>query len=240
MVALGLLVYTQNKEVKSEATTAIVATTTQNTANANILSDLEYKDPSGLFVLSQPVGESFSPITQGDISKDVNKKMGIPGLLTFKVESYDDAKISPSNFFVDYNSCCSGFRYWYDATSKVWLAESFQSSEYTYDNGKPLPQKISILNLNDNNGVCKISHKMGANNFAVLKSGDEGTPDEYHYMIVLSNDKVLKFISPIGLFTDYSYYSEENRPSDKEINTLRAVLESLKLTGTKAVQTSCR
>ena len=167
------------------------------------------------------------PLPQGSVE--------VMGLIVSPV-SYE--QFSEANSIYDYDSCCSGTRYWFDGEKNEWHANLIQVGRYD-DSGSPIPDPNNPLMLMEN-GVCSLEEVFGSNTFYKVESGDEGVPTDIHYFLLTNRGDALRFTIPYDVRKDYSSYADSAQPSSELLQSFKNILSSVKmLEGTSAVKANC-
>lgn len=164
----------------------------QPAAHTDIAQTKTYTSADSVIQFDYPANITVKPIvSSGDPDALVYpaQSVEIPDL--FIVSRVPYADIAAQSPIFDYQSCCSGTRYWFDAAQNVWQAEDFEV-QYKEPN-KKTHRPLST------NGECDLQETFGAHKFYKIESGDEGVPTEFHYFLLTNKDYAIRFISQYDL-----------------------------------------
>jgi hypothetical protein len=138
----------------------------------------------------------------------------------------------------DYDSCCSGTRYWFDLEKKQWQANLIKGGQVD-NKGNPIPDPETPLSLSSN-GTCTLEQKFGSNVFYKIESGDEHVPTDVYYFLPTNKGYAIRFMTSHDVRGDYSTYGESVRPDQKTLETIEQILSSVTLVGdTSKIDASC-
>lgn len=151
----------------------------------------------------------------------------VPGLFVVSRVPYTD--FSREKPIYDYQSCCTGIRYWYDAAKNAWQANKILATEYDANN-KPIakPEESAPLLADDK---CTVAVAYGSHTFYKIKSGDEGVPTDTYYFILTDQGYAFRFLSLFDLEYDYSKSAPTVRPDPKQVDVAKQLLSSVALSG---------
>jgi hypothetical protein len=149
------------------------------------------------------------------------------------------AQFSEKSPIYDYQSCCTGTRYWYDEIENEWRANVIKVGQFD-EAGNEIPDPKVSLKLSEA-GVCTLSEVFGTNTFYKVVSGDEAVATQVHYFLLTNKGYALRFTLPYDVRGDYTSYEESLRPSPEMLDAFAQILSSVKLLeGTSATAASCR
>ncbi len=114
-----------------------------------------------------------------------------PDTAVFSTVTFD--QFSKEQPIYDYQSCCTGTRYWYNSTTSEWLANSILAGQYD-DAGKAIPDPETAVSLLKDD-MCVLEEKFGEHTFYKIKSGDEGAPTDFYYFLLTDQGFALRFTS---------------------------------------------
>lgn len=160
----------------------------------------------------------------------------IPGHVIISIIPYSE--LSKEKPIYDYESCCTGTRYWFDSIKRQWQANKIRAGQYD-ENGNNIPDPLTPLPLSSN-GVCTLEQKFGPNIFYKIESGDEGVPTDVYYFLPTNQGYAIRFLTSHDVRGDYSSYAEESHPDPAVMEIIARILTSVTLTGnTTSIQASC-
>ncbi len=139
------------------------------------------------------------------------------------------SEISKPNAIIDWYSCCSGARYWYEEANKKWFAEEF--SVINPGDEKAKREKAQPLILSSDNGSCAIREHFGENAFYKIVSTEEGVPIDTSYYYMTDKGYAIRFS------TDQDFSLELN---DRKTQILKGILTSLHLIEANQLKVQCR
>jgi hypothetical protein len=142
---------------------------------------ISFEYPSNLAVL--PVSKVTRNTLIGPVEMEYPRdSFNIPGLFIVSKVPYTDLVYDKA--IVDWHSCCSGIRYWYDKDKNTWESEAFKSSAFDASGiAKNEEKKTHLLTKA---GACKLKETFGTNTFYKIVSTEEGGPYRY---VLLYDDK---------------------------------------------------
>jgi uncharacterized surface anchored protein len=139
--------------------------------------------------------------------------------------------ISKQNPIVDWHSCCSGVRYWYDQKQKTWSAEAF----LTLNPGSMSESKkeeVKIYPLNTKSSSCTLRERLGDNSFYKIVSTEEGVPIDISYYLMTDRGYAIRFSTDIDL--------SDRLEDDAKVNTMKRILVTAKVDIGVVVESACR
>lgn len=148
------------------------------------------------------------------------------------VEKVFYSEFSKENPIFDFNSCCTGVKYWYDSSQNNWLAVNIENIENT---------KEGITTPLTFNNQCSLLENFGINKFFKIPSGDEGVPKKYYYYLLTNKNFAFRFTSHYDLYKDYSSYEESIKPNAKLIKDSIYQLTNFELSqDLKSIEATCK
>jgi hypothetical protein len=196
-----------------------------------------FTDASGKFSFTYP--SAWRP-SQGDsmVVPGGNEPITVhlPPVSTLLTPWLSIASVSlptEKNPLITYDSCCSGKKYWFAATTSRWVAVSFSQSDDVQANVDGALEKITPLPLNKN-GACLLVQTYGSRNFVHIETGDEGYPPVVHYYVMGDKGSVAEFNS----IYDFSYLHPDALTDVKYVRDV--LLPSFSFAHENVAQVSCR
>ncbi len=172
-----------------------------------------------------------------NVTTAVDGAITVPGLLKISKRPYSELSVQKP--IVNYESCCSGQRYWYDPVLSQWQAQKIQAGQYD-DQGNHVPDPRETFPLSSG-GMCTIKETFGSRSFYKIFSGDEGVQPIIYYLIPTDQGYALEFTTGYDLKKDYSGYSVSARPDQNILDASTRVLESVTVSGSvHEVSATCR
>ncbi len=162
----------------------------------------EYKDPQGSFTFIYPEGRMPVPkavleerIMANELSTSTLPAgtVEIPGVML--VSKMNVAELSIQNPVYDYFSGCCGVRYWLDATSTTWKAETIGRKP----EGGPLLTPLSLATTTPTGQRCTLARTAGPYTLYRVRSGDEGVPYHYYYYLLTDKSYAMQFMTLVDL-----------------------------------------
>ncbi len=161
----------------------------------------------------------------------------IPGL--FVVSRIPYADISYQKPIIDWHSCCSGIKYWYDSGKNIWQAEKFQNSDYDDDGKASREVKNSFSLIQDN--TCSLNETFDKKSFYKISTTEEGVPIETSYFLLTNKGYAIRFMSQYDARGDYAGMTGASVPDVRTLEAMKNVLSSVNVGGNVTeIRAECR
>lgn len=132
------------------------------------------------------------------------------------------ASTTKADAVYDYDTCCTGARYWFETGSSTTL----KAETIGRVNDKATYTALPLATTTPAGSVCTLARTIGAHTFYRIESGDEGVPTHYYYYLPTGQGYVLRFMT----YTDL-----DNGGAD-----IAAALGSLTLMGANETTVQCQ
>lgn len=146
--------------------------------------------------------------------------MEAPGLFIASKILY--ASTTKADAVYDYDTCCTGARYWFETGSSTTL----KAETIGRVNDKATYTALPLATTTPAGSACTLARTIGTHTFYRIESGDEGVPMHYYYYLPTSQGYVLRFMT----YTDL-----DNGGAD-----IAAALASLTLMGANETTVQCQ
>ncbi len=150
----------------------------------------------------------------------------IPGLFIVSKISYSTLAKNP---IVDWHSCCSGIRYWYDV-GKGWRAQAFENVTESAQSGSGAGEVVkktkphSLVEF----GRCSIEERFGAHYFYKIISTEEGIPIDISYFLNTDKGYAIRFSSLLDIRDEIAGNTANVAPAVSDTpNAMSRILESV-------------
>ena len=161
-----------------------------------------YTDSSGSYSFEYPEGRAPVPrsileeqIMDGEIATSTLPEgtVEVPGIML--VSKVSTTSLSKESAIYDYDSGFTGTRYWFDAASSTWKAESIYQAPGAGSAYKPL----LLATTTPTGTTCTLARQVAPYTLYYIESGDEGVPTHYNYFLHTDQGYALRFLTPIDL-----------------------------------------
>ncbi len=163
----------------------------------------------------------------------------IPGLFIVSKIPYSTLAKNP---IVDWHSCCSGIRYWYDV-GKGWQAQAFESVTESAQAGSGASEVVKKTKPHSlmESGRCSIEERFGAHYFYKIISTEEGIPIDISYFLNTDKGYAIRFSSLRDIRDEIAGNAANARPAASDTpNAMSRILESVDVRdGMKAIRAWC-
>ncbi len=178
----------------TEAPIEEVATTTPPNIQTDLANGYSVTLPAGMALA--PISIYEETLMQGEIATSSLPEGSMEAAGLFVVSKIPQSDIARGEEVYDYAGCCTGARYWFDASSTAFKAESivFADNKTSY---KALP----LATTTPVGTACTIARTIGTHTYYRIASGDEAVPTTYFYFLPVSDGTMLRFMSRSDLDT---------------------------------------
>lgn len=191
---------------------------------------LSFDTPAGLDVrmISTSTRQTLiGPIELNSGSDFEPDSIEIPGLFIVSKMLYSTLAKSP---IVDWQSCCSGIRYWYDVGNKEWRAEQFQNSTLSMQEGGGVIKKTSVYPLVESDR-CTLEERFGRHYFYKITSTEEGVPIDISYFLNTDKGYAIRFSSLHDIHTEIRDGTSVTAADIDMLNAMERILTSTNADG---------
>lgn len=170
-----------------------------------------YEDSTYGFRFTYPIDATATTVQSRDLVLMGGEIESIPlpegsvAVSSLVISPIPYSAFSLENPIYDYDSCCSGRRYWYDSEENAWHA---QTIDMYADDGTHLTGDAQFTPLPlTTEGLCSLLESFGTKSFYKIVSGDEGVPDIYYYFMLTDRGHAIRILSPDDLKVEGSVMS---------------------------------